>query len=125
MESLTLKPTPSSEEPLAGLEVGGAEHDVPEFAGPDVILAVDWLGPPGAAVGPPRPVLGGHGCRRLDDRVGDSDDDPDLGPGIVGRDGVRRSGWRRRSSCGEARRGRVEVVGIGRSDAELNDPPPR
>ena len=124
MVSLTLKPTPLMKKPLAGLEVGGAQHDVTEFAGPDAILAVDGLGPSVAAVGPAGRVLGDRGSRRLGDRVGDGEDDLYLGTRIDGRNGVRGL-LDVAAERAQARGDRVEVVGIGYADAKLDDPPPR
>ena len=88
------------------------------------MVARDGLGPGCAPVGSARRVLGDRGSRVRVDRVGDAEHDPHSGSRIGGCNGVRGL-LDVDAERGEARGGRVEVVGIGHADAELDEPPPR
>ena len=113
-----------NEEPLTGLEVDGAEHDVAEFAGLDWILSRNGLGAGGATVGSARRVLGNRGNRARVDRVGNSDDDLHSGTRV---DGFNRSCRLRHGDPdrGYARRDRVEIVGIADTETERHEASPR
>jgi hypothetical protein len=115
---------PVEEESLRRALIGGAEHNVPEFAGSDPLLAQDAVGTDSSPGEDSGCVVDRCGGGFLHNPVSDLDPDRHPGAGIDGREaGV----WPRARDAEpvECRRDATEVVEIVRPHAELYHAPAR